>query len=228
MRSLGVESFTSETQQNWANQGINFYVAAKLIADPAADVDALLKEYYTRFYGAAAAPIRRYWERFETAMADSTAVGDGGYAWISMFRRPLLDASAADLAEAERLARGDSRQIVRDRIAFARLGFDYTEAVIEMFEAHYRGDSLALTEWSQKAVERLNQTTGTAPQALFVSLAVGQTQYLTSLLRSPVPPWVLLRPDANQRPGRPGLSPVRDGCRFPSGRRHPDHSEKVK
>ena len=197
VRSLGVETFTSETQQNWANQGINFYVAAKLIADPAADVDALLKEYYTRFYGAAAAPIRRYWERFETAMADSTAVGDGGYAWISMFRRPLLDASAADLAKAERLARGDSRQIVRDRIAFARLGFDYTEAVIEMFEAHYRGDSLALTEWSQKAVERLNRTTGTAPQAFFVSLAVGQTQYLTSLLRSPVPPWVLLRPDAN-------------------------------
>ena len=41
------------------------------------------------------------------------------------------------------------------------------------------------------------KTTGTAPQAFFVSLAVGQTQYLTSLLRSPVPPWVLLRPDAN-------------------------------
>ena len=63
--------------------------------------------------------------------------------------------------------------------------------------ATYRGDSLALTERSQKAVERLYQTTGTAPQAFFVSLAVGQTQYLTSLLRSPVPPWVLLRPDAN-------------------------------
>lgn len=197
LRSLGVENFTSETQQNWANQGLNFYVAARLVADPATNVDALLTEYYTRFYGAAAAPMRRYWERFETAMADSLAVGDGGYAWISMFRRPLLDASAADLAEAERLARGDSRQIVRDRIAFIRLGFDYTEAVIEMFEAHYRGDVGAVNEWSQKAVDRLNRTAGSAPQAFFVAIAVPQTRYLSTLLLSTVPPWVQLRPDAN-------------------------------
>ena len=194
LQSLGVERFTSETQQNWANQGINFYVAARLLADPKTDVDALLTEYYTRFYGVAAAPMRRYWERFETAMADSASVGDGGYAWISMFRRPLLEASAADLAEAERLAGGDSREIVRQRIAFARLGFDYTEAVIEMFEAHYRGDGFATRDWSLKAVERLRKTEGSAPQAFFLSIAVGQTQYLSTLLLSPVPPWVQLRP----------------------------------
>ena len=194
LHSLGLESFTSETQQNWANQGINFYVAARLIADPKTDVDALLAEYYTRFYGVAAAPMRRYWERFETAMADSASVGDGGYAWISMFRRPLLEASAADLTEAERLARGDSREIVRQRIAFARLGFDYTEAVIEMFEAHYRGDGIATRDWSLKAVERLRKTEGSAPQAFFVSIAVDQTKYLSTLLQSTVPPWVQLRP----------------------------------
>ena len=196
LQSLGVETFTSETQQNWANQGINFYVAARLIADPKTDVDALLTEYYARFYGAAAAPMRRYWERFETAMADSVSVGDGGYAWISMFRRPLLDASAADLAEADRLARGDSREIVRQRLTFVRLGFDYTEAVVEMFEAHYRGDSSAIRDWSLKAVERLRRTEGSAPQAFFVSLAIGQTQYLSTLLQAPVAPWVLLRPDS--------------------------------
>ncbi len=194
LHSLGVESFTSETQQNWANQGINFYVAARLVADPKTDVDALLTEYYSRFYGAAAAPMRRYWERFETAMADSLAVGDGGYAWISMFRRPLLDASAADLAEADRLAQKDDRDIVRQRLAFIRLGFDYTEAVVEMFEAHYRGDSAATREWTAKAIDRLRKTQGSAPQAFFNGIAIDQTQYLGSLLQSSTPPWVLLRP----------------------------------
>jgi hypothetical protein len=194
LHSLGVERFTSETQQNWANQGINFYVAARLIADPSTNVDALLAEYYTRFYGAAATPMRRYWERFEIAMADSAAVGDGGYAWISMFRRPLLDAAAADLAEADRLARGDSREIVRQRLAFVRLGFDYTEAVVEMFEAHYRGDTAAVFDWSQKAVDRVRKTEGSAPQAFFVSIASNQTRYLASLLTSPIPAWVQLRP----------------------------------
>lgn len=194
LHTLGVERFTSETQQNWANQGINFYVAARLIADPATNVDTLLAEYYSRFYGASAVPMRRYWERFETAMADSISVGDGGYAWISMFRRPLLDAAAADLSEADRLARGDRREIVRERMAFVRLGFDYTEAVVEMFEAHYRGDTSAVFSWSQKAIERLRKTEGSAPQAFFVSLAVPQTQYLSSLLSQPVLPWLQLRP----------------------------------
>jgi hypothetical protein len=194
LQGLGLERFSSETQQNWANQGINFYVAARLLADPKTDVDALLTEYYTRFYGAAAAPMRRYWERFETAMADSAAVGDGGYAWISMFRRPLLEATGADLAEAERLAIGDSRRVVRDRVAFARLGFDYTEAVMEMMEAHFRGDGFATRDWGQKAVDRVLKTKGTEPQAFFVSIAVDQTRYLSTLLLGKEPPWVLLRP----------------------------------
>ena len=194
LHSLGVERFTSETQQNWANQGINFYVAAKLLADPSTNVDNLLTEYYTRFYGAAAAPMRRYWERFETAMANSVSVQDAGYGWISMFRRPLLDAAAADLAEADRLAATDKREIVRQRLAFIRLGFDYTEAVTEMFEAHERGDANAIDGWTSKAVERLNKTQGSAPQAFFLSIAVPQTRYLSSLLQQQEEPWVLLRP----------------------------------
>lgn len=91
-------------------------------------------------------------------MADSAAVGDGGYAWISMFRRPLLEASARDLAEADQLARSDKREVVRQRLAFVRLGFDYTEAVTEMFEAHYPNDPPAVLEWTQKAIERINKT----------------------------------------------------------------------
>jgi hypothetical protein len=194
LHGLGVERFTSETQQNWANQGINFYVAARLLADPSTNVDTLLAEYYSRFYGSAAVPMRRYWERFETAMADSVAVGDGGYAWISMFRRPLIDAAATDLAEADRLARGDSREIVRERLAFVRLGFDYTAAVAEMFEAQDRGDPSAVLDWSEKAIDRVRKTQGSAPQAFFVSIAVGQTRALASMLASPVPAWVQLRP----------------------------------
>jgi hypothetical protein len=194
LHGLGVERFTSETQQNWANQGINFYVATRLLADPKTDVDGLMNEYYARFYGAAAVPMRRYWERFETAMADSVAVGDGGYAWVSMFRRPLLEASAADLAEADRLAEKDKRDIVRQRLAYIRLGFDYTTAVIEMFEAQARNDFNGTREWTAKAIERLNKTQGSAPQAFFVSLAVPQTQYLGNLLLSNSPAWVQLRP----------------------------------
>ena len=64
-----------------------------------------------------------------------------------------------------------------------------------MFEAHYRRDTAAVLDWSQKAVERVNKTQGSAPQAFFIAIAAPQTQYLASLLLSPAAPWDLLRPD---------------------------------
>ena len=102
LHSLGIERFTSETQQNWANQGLNFYVAAKLLWNPSTDVDALLREYHQRFYGRAALPMRRYWERWEAAMAATTAQGDGGYEWLRMFTPELVDECGGLLDEADR------------------------------------------------------------------------------------------------------------------------------
>ncbi len=63
-----------------------------------------------------------------------------------------------------------------------------------MFEAHYRGDASALVEWTQKAIDRINKTSGSSPQAFFVAIAVSQTRYLGTLLLSPIPAWVLLLP----------------------------------
>lgn len=193
LHSLGIERFTSETQQNWSTQGLNFYVAAKLLANPATNVDALLDEYYTRFYGAAREPMKRYWERFETEMQKTVATGDSGYAWISMWRRPLIEESAKDLAEAEKLAKTDVERI-QTRVAFARLGFSYTEAIMEMMEAHFKGDLIGVLNWTAEAQKRLKRTEGSAPQALFIYAAIGQTNYLSSLLTGKDHPWVTLRP----------------------------------
>ena len=84
-KEMGVERFISETQQNWANQGLNFYVAAKLVDNPAIDVDALLAEYFERFYGRAGLLMRSYFDLWESSMMNTAAAGDRGYAWLSMF-----------------------------------------------------------------------------------------------------------------------------------------------
>ena len=85
-RDMKIERFISETQQNWANQGLNFYVAAKLVADPTVDVDALLAEYFTRFYGKAGGAMRRYSDLWETAIKKTGESPEHrGYWWLSMF-----------------------------------------------------------------------------------------------------------------------------------------------
>ncbi len=193
-KELGIERFISETQQNWANQGINFYVAAKLVDDPSLDVDALLSEYFSRFYGKASVPMRRYFDLWENGMLNTTAAGDRGYAWLSMFTPALVKEAGTILGEAEALAAKDGEK-VRARVAFARSGFGYTEAYANMLDATLRKDMAGVLEWSEEAQKRLRATEGSAPQAFFVSVAVDQTRYLANnILIRGVAPWVALRP----------------------------------
>jgi hypothetical protein len=192
-KKLGVERLVSETQQNWANQGINFYVAAKLAADPQKDVDALLAEYFSRFYGRAGAAMRRYFDLWENAMPGTLSAGDRGYAWLSMFTLARVEEAGALLKEAESEAAKDNER-VRSRVAFARLGFGYTEAYAKMLDAGLRKDPRGVLEWSEEAQKRVKATEGSAPQAFFVSLAVDMTRYMARILVSGVPPWIALKP----------------------------------
>jgi hypothetical protein len=44
---------------------IDTYVSLKLFDDPSLDIDALLDDFFTRYYGAAAAPLKRFYLRVE-------------------------------------------------------------------------------------------------------------------------------------------------------------------
>lgn len=193
-KELKIERFISETQQNWANQGLNFYVAAKLVADPTLDVDALLAEYFSRFYGKAGGAMRRYFDLWETSMKKTGESPEHrGYSWLSMFTLPLVAEADVILKEAEALAATDSEK-VQKRVAFVRVGFGYTDAFARMIEAGGRKDKAALAQWSEEAQKRVKATEGSAPQAFFTSLAIDQTKYMARILESGVPPWIALRP----------------------------------
>ncbi len=61
-RDHNVIGFSSEALPIWGSCGLNFYLAAKLMWDADADVDALLDDYFTGMYGPAAEPMREYFE----------------------------------------------------------------------------------------------------------------------------------------------------------------------
>jgi hypothetical protein len=177
LQRIGVERFMSETQQHWANQGLNFYVAAKLLWNPKQDVDALLAEYYDRFYGKAAAPMRLYWGRWERAMIATAKNGDGGYKWFEMFTPELIGECNRYLAEAERLAATD-REVVGRRVAFARRGFLFTEAWTNMRYYGERRDYERAVAAGEEALRRIDETAKSEPQAFFTWLARSQTEKL--------------------------------------------------
>ena len=63
--ALGATSIDCESGDNWGPHGRGYYVANRLMWDPQANVEALLADFYDKAFGPAAAPMRRYYERFD-------------------------------------------------------------------------------------------------------------------------------------------------------------------
>lgn len=51
---------------------LNWYMAARMMWDANADIEVLLKDYYTKFYGPAARDMQNFWERCEKIWATDT------------------------------------------------------------------------------------------------------------------------------------------------------------
>lgn len=65
---IEAESWTSgqDSRMHYpAMQHLNLYVTAKCLWDADLDIDALLRDYYTSFYGPAAEPMAAFWQRAE-------------------------------------------------------------------------------------------------------------------------------------------------------------------
>lgn len=114
---------------HWATNGINYYVLARLLWDPEADVDAIVKDYCQSGFGPAAEPVEAYFRKLETMTAELAR----GNAYQGRKQSPdvlaacytdeFLDACGSLLDEADRRAGGD--EVIRQRIAFLRKAIEY-------------------------------------------------------------------------------------------------------
>jgi len=68
-RAMGGTYLQPEGQAFFATQGLTFYINERLTWDVDADVDLLMEEFFTRFYGPAATPMRDYWMAIERLYA---------------------------------------------------------------------------------------------------------------------------------------------------------------
>lgn len=103
----------SETRDNWGQsrvaqhvglQGLNWYVTARLLWDPHQDLDVLLDDYYTRFYGPAQEPMRQVFTYLEGLWLDPSRHSD--QPWRTMMTPSDVTLVFRWLREARRLAHG--------------------------------------------------------------------------------------------------------------------------
>jgi len=103
---LGLKGWRVETFPNYGPQFPSMYVAGKLMWNHKADVDALLRDCFEKFFGPAAAPMGKYITLMDAALRD----GDfcTGSSWdMPHFYPPKLRAEArALIAEGRKLSAG--------------------------------------------------------------------------------------------------------------------------
>jgi hypothetical protein len=121
---------------HWATQGLNYYVLAKLHWNPDLNVDAVIDDYCRSGFGKASGQIKRYLVRIEQltnqTAAEAAANAGAGSADVTEPYTPQAIAELRGFLDAADKAASDDQEVGR-RIAFLRLGLDFTELQAKIY-----------------------------------------------------------------------------------------------
>lgn len=128
---LGLTGFRQEIITKWGSETPSLYVAARLMWDHETDVDALLADFYVKFFGPAAEPMRAYLEMMDAALRDTDHHAGCSFDVIQWYPTELR-ARANTLLNAALEATGDD--IYGERVRIFRQTFDFMEALVHMLK----------------------------------------------------------------------------------------------
>ncbi len=130
---MGVVGWRVETFPNYASQFPSNYIAAKLMWNHQADVEALLEDCFDKFFGPAAKPMGNYIRLMDGALANSDHITGSSWDMPHHYPAGLRQQARQLLDEGRRLAPGDDSYA--QRVEIITQTFDLLEAFVAMMEA---------------------------------------------------------------------------------------------
>ncbi|MGC9318872.1 MAG: DUF4838 domain-containing protein [Armatimonadota bacterium] len=150
-KRAGITGFRVETQMSWANYGPLGYVMARLMWNADLDVQALLEDYYEKFYGPAAVPMQQYWTRIDRARRDAPYHTGNAVNIPDIYAPEVMKYLFRRLEQAKRMAKTDAPY--EARVQIAEQSFAYLDAFLRMRQAaeefRWREAKQALDEMRQ-------------------------------------------------------------------------------
>jgi hypothetical protein len=143
-RDAGILGMHTETRGAYATVFLNLYLRGQLVWNPDADVDALLAEFYPKFYGPAAEPMRRYWEAIYRAWDVTIVTEHEFYTIPAIYTEALVKELRGNLTLAQQavapLRARDAATLSRnERLYLERMTFtEHSFQVIENYVAMVR------------------------------------------------------------------------------------------
>jgi hypothetical protein len=154
LKSQGIRLYQMQSGDEFGTNGINYYVAGKLLWNASQDEREILDDFYAKAFGRAGPAVRRFHTRLEKAWADATRDGRdvscnslATTRVAELFTADLLRAAAADLDEAGKAAENET---VRKRVEFYRQGLRYTELTVDAVRIARSGNTAAAREAAQR------------------------------------------------------------------------------
>jgi hypothetical protein len=110
----GCAGFNLETLANWQIYGPHIYQSIRLAYDPSIDSDAMMDEYYEKFYGPQAGEfMKAYWTDIDQAFVRLRCHSGSFYALHLVYTREFLAHLQSLMRQATTAARGDSKYAAR-------------------------------------------------------------------------------------------------------------------
>jgi len=146
-----------ECYGTWPLSGMVFHVENELLWDPRLDEDAILDEYYTKFYGPAAAPMKRLYDALESGYERwleeegiphpfgkdiGSLRGDRGPDQFKVLNVREADAARAAIDQAVTAAKGDP--VVSQRVDVVERLFGFAEIGARQYWAARRLQDVAV------------------------------------------------------------------------------------
>jgi hypothetical protein len=161
MKKWGVMGFIDETRNDWAERGIpSKYLKARLEWDANADTNALLSDFFTKWYGAAAKPARAFWDALEDAMESTSMLGheDRVLPWV--YSPDLIQKLQKQITAAEQLAVTPREKL---HVKVDSLILEHLKQYVAMNEAEFAGDFAGAARSAGQMLELQHQLAAIDP-----------------------------------------------------------------
>ena len=129
----GILGVDTESRGAMATTLTNLYIRGQLLWNPSADTDALLADFYTKFYGSAAEPMATYWGAIFRAWEETLVTEHEYFVAPAIYTPELVADLGKHLRAAEKVAPASGEYA--DRVRFTRLGYDVLTAYMDMVTA---------------------------------------------------------------------------------------------
>jgi hypothetical protein len=147
-RRAGILGVNTESRGATATTFLNLFFRLQLLWNPDADVDALLAEFYPKFYGPASAPMAAYWGAIYAAWQDTIVTEHEHFIAPAIYTPELVERLRSHLAAAQATLppvvpaqagtqgiRARNARLYRDRLRFTELSFGVIDHYTAMVRA---------------------------------------------------------------------------------------------